>query len=309
MDKNNKMISVVIPVFRSSSVLTNLTIRLYKSISEITNNFEIIFVEDCGGDDSWQVIRNLSNQYSEVRGINLSRNFGQHNAILCGIRSAKGDIIVTMDDDLQHIPEELIFLIKKFEQGYDVVYGTPEKEQHSLLRNFSSQITKLVLQGAMGAETARSVSAFRVFKCSLRNAFEEYKSPHVNIDVLLTWGTTNFAVVKIKHATRVNGKSGYTTKKLFSHAINMMTGFSTWPLQIASIIGFSFALFGAFLLGFVLLRWLTFGSVVPGFIFLSSIIAIFSGAQLLALGIIGEYLSRMHSRTMDRPPYLIKENS
>jgi glycosyltransferase involved in cell wall biosynthesis len=309
MDKNNKMISVVIPVFRSSSVLTNLTNRLYKSISEITNNFEIIFVEDCGGDDSWQVIRNLSHQYSEVRGINLSRNFGQHNAILCGIRSAKGDIIVTMDDDLQHIPEELSTLIKKFEEGYDVVYGTPEKEQHSLLRNFSSQITKLVLQGAMGAETARSVSAFRVFKCSLRNAFNEYKSPHVNIDVLLTWGTTNFAVVKIKHATRVNGKSGYTTKKLLSHAINMLTGFSTRPLQIASIIGFSFALFGAFLLGFVLLRWLTLGSIVPGFIFLSSIIAIFSGAQLLALGIIGEYLSRMHSRTMDRPPYLIRENS
>ena len=305
----NKMVSIVIPVFRSSSILIKLTNRLIESIGRITNDFEIIFVEDCGGDDSWEVIQKLSNQFNEIRGIHLSRNYGQHNAILCGIRAAKGDIIVTMDDDLQHLPEELEVLIKKLEEGFDVVYGTPEKEQHSIFRNFSSKITKLVLQGAMGAETARSVSAFRVFKCNLRKAFEDYKSPHVNIDVLLTWGTTSFTVVKVKHATRKTGKSGYTTRKLLSHAINMMTGFSTWPLQIASIIGFGFALFGVFLLGFVLIRWLTLGSIVPGFIFLSSIIAIFSGAQLLALGIIGEYLSRMHSRTMNRPPYLIRENA
>ncbi len=302
-------ISIIIPVYRSSESLPELHRRLVALFELQGDEFEIVFVEDCGGDDSWNVIKKLAAEDSRVRGFKMSRNYGQHNALLCGIRAARGEIIITMDDDLQHPPEELPKLLHKLAAGYDVVYGPPEREQHGFLRDLASRITKIALQGAMGAEIARHVSALRVFRTELRNAFADYRSPSVNIDVLLTWATTRFAAVRVRHEPRQYGQSGYTPRKLVRHALNMMTGFSVRPLQLASVMGFAFALFGLGVLAYVLIRWLLQGSAVPGFAFLASIIAIFSGAQLLALGIIGEYLARMHFRTMERPPYAVRERT
>lgn len=298
--------SVVIPVYRSAPILPELLARLTPVMETYPGGFEVIFVEDCGGDDSWNVIESLAAADPRVRGIRMSRNYGQHNAILCGIRAARGEKIVTMDDDLQHPPEELPKLIAKLDEGFDVVYGPPIDEQHGLLRNLASQITKLALQHAMGASTARNISALRVFRAELRDAFTAYRSPTVNIDVLLTWATTRFTALPVRHDPRREGVSGYSVRKLITHAVNMMTGFTTAPLQVASITGFAFALFGLLILAYVLLRFLLSGDSVPGFPFLASIIAIFSGVQLFALGVIGEYLARMHFRTMERPAYVIR---
>jgi undecaprenyl-phosphate 4-deoxy-4-formamido-L-arabinose transferase len=190
---------------------------------------------------------------------------------------------------------------------FDVVYGAPQEEQHGLLRDLASRLTKIALAGAMGAETARNVSAFRVFRTRLREGFKEYRNPSVSIDVLLTWTTSRFTAIKVRHSPRARGVSGYTPGKLIRHAVNLMTGFSTLPLQIASVVGFVFVLFGASILAYVLANFLIRGGSVPGFTFLASMISIFSGAQLFALGIFGEYLARMHFRSMDRPPYLIGE--
>ena len=170
-------------------------------------------------------------------------------------------------------------------------------------------MTKLALQGAMGAETARRVSTFRLFRAPIREGFARYRGPHVSIDVLLTWGTTRFTSVAVRHEPRVIGASTYTLRKLVTHAFTMMTGFSTLPLQLASVIGFLFTIFGLVVLVYVLTSFVINGSAVPGFAFLASIVALFSGAQLFALGIIGEYLARMHFRTMDRPSYLIRETT
>jgi undecaprenyl-phosphate 4-deoxy-4-formamido-L-arabinose transferase len=123
--------------------------------------------------------------------------------------------------------------------------------------------------------------------------------------LLLTWGTTNFTAVKVPHEARKFGNSGYTASKLIKHAFNMITGFSTAPLQVASAIGFSFAIFGFSILTYLLARWAIFGSVVPGFVFIASMIALFSGSQLLALGVMGEYIARMHLKSMGRPAYLV----
>ena len=158
----------------------------------------------------------------------------------------------------------------------------------------------------MGAETARKVSAFRAFRTPIREAFAEYRGPFVSIDVLLTWGTTRFTAVTVKHDERRLGQSNYSLGKLAAHAMNMMTGFSTLPLQLASIVGFTFTLFGMGTLVFVLVRYFAHGVAVPGFAFLASMISIFSGAQLFALGVIGEYLARMHFRLMERPPYAVR---
>src|SRR5262249_51289780 len=159
-------------------------------------------------------------------------------------------------------PEEIPHLIAKLDEGYDVVYGTPTEEQHGLLRNAASKLTKLGLQSAMGAETARSVSAFRAFRTELRGAFAAYRGPSVSIDVLLTWATTRFAAVPVREDPRRIGKSGYTLRKLLTHAMNMLTGFSTLPLRLASFIGFAFMFFGIGVLAYVLVRFIAEGGVV-----------------------------------------------
>jgi len=302
-----RTISVVIPVYRAEQTLRELHRQLMPALAAMADAFEVIFVEDCGGDDSWRIIESLAEADSRVRGIGLSRNYGQHNALLCGIRAAKYDLVVTMDDDLQHPVAAIRTLLDALDEQTDVVYGAPVERQHGLLRNLASQLTKLALAGAMGAETARNVSAFRAFRTRLRDGFRDYRSPSVSIDVLLTWATTRFRVVRVAHAPRAAGVSGYSVGKLVAHAVNLMTGFSTLPLQVASMAGFAFVLLGIFIMAYVLINFLINGARVPGFAFLASIITIFSGAQLFALGVFGEYLARMHFRSMERPAYVVKE--
>jgi len=287
-------------------VLPELVARIDPVLKSLGQPFELVLVNDGSPDNSWQVIEKLASAHQWVRGIALMRNFGQHNALLCGIRNARHEIVVTIDDDLQHPPEEIVKLLAKLGEGYDVVYGTPQEEQHGMWRNLASQLTKLSLKSTMGVDVARNVSAFRVFRTELRGAFANYQSPFVSIDVLLTWATTRIAAVQVQHDPRKIGTSNYTVGKLVRYAFNMITSFSVLPLQIASLVGFLFTLFGALVLFYVVGRYLVTGTSVPGFPFLASIIAIFSGAQLFALGIIGEYLARVHFRTMDKPPYAVR---
>jgi glycosyltransferase involved in cell wall biosynthesis len=302
-----RTLSVVIPVYRSEGTLAELHRRLVGALMEIASEFEIILVEDGGGDHSWSIVADLARADHRVRGLRMSRNYGQHNALLCGIRAAQHEIIVTMDDDLQHPVSEIAPMLTALTPDYDVVYGAPQAERHGFLRDLASRLTKIALTSTMGAETARNVSAFRVFRTRLRDGFRDYRGPFVSIDVLLTWTTSRFTSIKVGHEPRAVGRSGYTVGKLIRHAINLMTGFSTLPLQIASLAGFVVMLFGLSILALVLVNYLLYGSVVPGFAFLASIIAIFSGAQLFALGIIGEYLARIHFRSMDRPAYVIAD--
>jgi len=168
-----------------------------------------------------------------------------------------------------------------------------------------------VLKGTLGAgaATAPDVSAFRLFRTELRRAFALYENPYVSIDVLLTWATSRFAAVPVAHAPREAGRSNYTLRMLTRHTFNMLTGFSVRPLKIASLIGFGATLFGLAVLAWVVGRYLIQGTTVPGFPFLASVIAIFSGAQLFTLGIIGEYLARMHFRLMSRPVYAVRSST
>jgi len=305
--KTARFISVVVPVYNSELILPTLIQRLEPALASLSSKYEVVLVNDGSRDQSWKVIQEQARSHPWVRGINLMRNYGQHNALLCGIRAARFDTIVTMDDDLQHPPEEIHKLLAKLDEGFEAVYGFPEHEQHGLLRDIASGLTKLALQRSMGVETARHVSAFRAFRTQARDAFASYHSPFISIDVVLTWATVRFVAIKVRHDPRQAGVSNYTFGMLFRHAMNMMTGFSTLPLQLANLMGFLCTVFGGVVLVFVVGRYLLYGTTQQGFPFLASIIAIFSGAQLLALGIIGEYLARMHFRTMERPTYTVRE--
>lgn len=297
-------ISVVVPVYNSEASLGELVRRLREGLQSRPEPFEILLVNDGSRDGSWEVIRRLAEREG-IRGVNLLRNFGQHNALLCGIREAHYAVVVTLDDDLQNPPEEIGKLVAELEKGYDVVYGTPVPQQHGIWRDLASMLTKLALQHLMGARTARKVSAFRAFRTELRRAFDDFRSPSVSIDVLLTWGAARFSAVEVRQDPRALGESNYTFRRLLGHSINMLTGFSTLPLHLVSWIGFMFTLFGVLVLAYVFVNYLIYRGSVPGFSFLASIIVIFSGAQLFTLGVIGEYLARIHWRTMDRPPFVV----
>jgi undecaprenyl-phosphate 4-deoxy-4-formamido-L-arabinose transferase len=303
-------ISVIIPVYNSEKGIPRVIESLAEVLPTLTNTFEAILVEDGSPDKSWESVAQLAQMYPWVRGIRMMRNYGQHNALLCGIREARYDIIVTMDDDGQHPAEELPRMLTALTPDVDVIYGSPEQERHGLLRDLASQVTKLVLQSTMGAETARNISAYRVFRAVLREGFIHFHGPYVNLDVLLTWSTKRFKPLLVPHRKREIGQSNYTLRKLITHTFNMVTGFSTLPLQVASLLGFVLTVFGIILLFYILvIRVLIFQYDVPGFTFLASMISIFAGTQLFILGIIGEYLARMHFRLMDKPPYVVRETS
>jgi undecaprenyl-phosphate 4-deoxy-4-formamido-L-arabinose transferase len=278
-------------------------------LDAVASAHEIILVDDGSPDRSWDAIATAAKEDDRVRGIRLMRNFGQHNALLVGIRAARYQIIVTLDDDLQNPPEEIGRLLEQLTDDVDVVYGSPISEKHSLWRSAASRITKFALQEAMGAPAARSVSSFRVFRTDLRRAFERFQSPDISVDVLLTWATSRFAAIGVRQEPRSEGRSNYTFGRLVHHALNMMTGFTSRPLRVASMVGFLFTIFGVVVFVVVVARYFVGGNSVPGFPFLASIIAIFSGVQLLILGIMGEYVARMHFRLMERPTYVVAETT
>ncbi len=301
--------SVVIPVYNSETILPELLARLGQVLPTLFDRFEVILVNDGSRDGSWEIIRGQAAAHDWVRGLNLMRNYGQHNAVLAGIRAARGKVIVTMDDDLQHPPEEIPNLLACLNTGFDVVYGRAAIKQETAWRKISSNLARLILQNAMGVRNASDGSSFRAFRAPIRDAFADYSSPNVCLDVLLTWGTTRFGAVTVRHNPRRTGRSNYNLLKLVIMALDLTTGFSTWPLRVASFIGFAVTLLGLVLFVLVLGEYLITKSNVSIYRFLTAVVAIFSGAQLFTLGIIGEYLARMHLRLMARPPYTIRERT
>jgi undecaprenyl-phosphate 4-deoxy-4-formamido-L-arabinose transferase len=299
-------LSVVVPVYRGEKLVEPLVERLSKSLPAFAKNYEVILVNDGSPDASWGGIEQLAKKYKWVRGIRLMRNFGQHNATLCGIRLAQYEVIVTMDQDLQHLPEEIPVLLAELEKGFDVVYGAPKKLPQGFLRNLLTANMKNILANVMGVPSVKNISAFRAFHTHLRSAFENFQSPSMIVDVLLSWGTTRFTSVQVDIAEAQ--ASNYNFATLVKAAMLILIGFSTKPLRLASWIGFMMTLFGLGVFIYVMVIYFTVGSL-PGFPFLAAIIALFSGTQLFTLGIFGEYLARMFDRSMDRPPYVIYQTA
>jgi glycosyltransferase involved in cell wall biosynthesis len=300
--------SVVIPVYRSEQTLDFLVERLAAVLPNVADTYEVILVNDGSPDNSWGAIERLAKQNPWVRGINLMRNYGQHNATLCGIRAAQYEVIFIMDDDLQNPPEEMPKLLAKLNEGYDVVYGVSRKRQQAWYKVLVSVFLKRAIAYLMGQQAVRDIGAFKVFRADLRNAFDTFSGPAVLVDVLLSWGTNRFASVTVEEAPRSVGKSNYDLVKLIRVFLLVLTSYTTAPLRFASILGFLFTLFGFFILIYVLAIYFTAGSV-EGFPFLSSIVAIFSGVQLFALGIIGEYLARLFDRSSGRKTYTVRETT
>jgi glycosyltransferase involved in cell wall biosynthesis len=297
-------VSVVVPVYNGSATLPELVRRVDEALAG--SDYELVLVNDGSADASWELIAELAGKNRRVRGLDLMRNYGQHNALLAGVRAARNPVTVTIDDDLQNPPEEIPKLLARLDEGVDVVYGTAARQHYGFWRGLGTRLGKLALRMAIGSDIAARVGAFRAFRTDLREAFADFEGPYVSLDVLLNWGAARYESVPVDHARRAEGRSSYSFGRLATHALNVLTGFSTRPLRIASLVGLAFTLFGVAILVLVVVRYFVEGDTVPGFPFLASIIAIFSGVQLLTLGVIGEYLARMHVRVMDRPAYAVR---
>src|SRR5215218_7881393 len=222
-------VSVVVPVYNSAGTLGTLVDRIAAALEGCEH--EVVLVNDGSRDGSWQRLRELAREHPRVRALDLARNYGQHNALLAGIRAARHATVVTIDDDLQNPPEEIPLLLDALEErGLDLVYGTPRRKRHGFFRNLGTTVAKRALAPVIGKDAARNVSAFRAFRTELRDAFAEFRGPHVSIDALLAWSTTRIGAVPVEHHEREAGRSSYSFGRLATHALTMLTAFSTRPL-------------------------------------------------------------------------------
>ncbi|GGL05668.1 glycosyltransferase family 2 protein [Planomonospora parontospora] len=301
-------VSVVIPCYRSEITLPPLVTRLVSVLRDMSVRHEVILVVDGSPDDTWKVAESLARRIDAVRAIRLSRNYGQHNALVAGIREAKFDVVVTMDDDLQHPPEQVPLLLAALEgDRLDLVYGVPHNEEHGFLRSLASRSVKTGMSRALGVRNAQKISAFRAFRTCLRDGFEELSGPHASVDVALSWSTVQIGSVGVHMNDREVGESNYNVRMLVRHAVNMLLGYSTAPLRMASYLGFLTGIIGLLLGGLVLWRFATGDTTVAGFTTITSMIAIFSSAQLISIGVLGEYIGRIHGGGLGRPTYVVRE--
>jgi glycosyltransferase involved in cell wall biosynthesis len=298
--------SVVIPVYRGEATLEILVDGLAKVLPQAAEQFEVVLVNDDSPDDSWTVIRRICERYPWVRGIRLSRNFGQENATLCGILESRYAVIATMDDDLQHRPQDIPLLLSKMGEGFDVVYGVPRIRRQAWWKRWLSGLVKRLIAFSVGAPVMRGMSAFKAFRGDLRETYAGFTGPDVSLDVLLSWKYSRFGAAEVEEAPRAHGRSNYGIAQLVRIALKIITNYTTIPLRLASIMGFVFTIVGFLVFVYVLIVYFSVGSI-PGFPFLASLITVFSGVQLFALGIIGEYLARIFERSSGRPRFAVRE--
>jgi glycosyltransferase involved in cell wall biosynthesis len=298
----------VCPVYCSEGTLGRLVDEIDATLSP-TYKYEVILVDDGSHDSSWAMIRQICSSNPNVRGIRLGRNVGQHGALLAGIRSSRYEITVTLDDDLQNPPQEIPALINALSENVDVVYGVGIQSEHSWWRRLTSIAVRHLFRILLGYSGAMKISSFRAFKTTLREGFSGDLGPAISIDSLLTWTTGSFNSVKVKHQPRLKGKSNYNLFKLIRHMIDSATGYSIVPLRLASAFGMVVIFLGLGLFLWVTIRPFLTNSSVPGFPLLAASLAIFSGAQLLMLGILGEYIGKIHFRVMKKPTYTISDKT
>lgn len=297
-------LSIVIPVYRSEKTLKELHTRIAAVLEDLDGDYELIFVEDCGGDTSWEVIEALARADKRVKGIQLSRNFGQHAATICGFSQASGRWIATLDDDLEQIPEHLPKLLTKAEEGYDLVYGVYSERSHKAWRNITSELARWLFIKAIPSLNY-TYTSYRVVRGEIARGLVKFDSPFPFVDGYLSWLTGKCACVEIPHGTRQQGTSNYTLKKLLTHTVNIFVTFSDLPLRLATWLGLGAFAAGFMWLGVILFKYLVGGVSVSGFASIMLAILMFGGIQLLMLGIFGEYLGRMNFKSSRKPLYLI----
>lgn len=301
------LVSIVVPVFRTEQDLIDLAARTRATMTAAQIPYELVFVDDCSPDATWDILKSLqASDPTIVTVIRLMRNFGQHNALMCGFRHARGEIIVTIDDDLQNPPEEIPGMLETMHQGgFDLVYGAPDQKKHAIMRNMGSHVANMFYR--MVFQTQATVTSFRAIRRELLLAILTYNLNFTFIDGLLAWNTQRVGVRTVAHHSRHRGRSGYSIAKLVGLALNLFTNFSLLPLQVASAVGLIASFLGLLTGIYYLMQSLAHNISVPGYSSIIVAVMTLGGLQLLAIGIIGEYIGRLHLNVNRKPQFTVRE--
>ena len=303
-----KKISFVIPCYRSENTLPHVVAEIGEKMQSLKEyEYDIFLVNDCSPDGTLEVIRKLCGEHDNIKGIDLARNFGQHSALMAGLRHSDGDYVVCLDDDGQTPANEVDKLLEKLEEGYDAVYAKYDRKQHSAFRNFGSRVNELMTRIMLGKPAKLYVSSYFAVKRFVVEDMIRYENSYPYVIGLVLRSTGNITNVSVNHRERESGTSGYTVKKLMGLWLNGFTAFSVKPLRIATCIGAFSAVLG-FLYGiYTIVKRLINPDVPMGFSSTMAAIVFFGGMIMLMLGLIGEYIGRIYISLNNSPQYVIRE--
>lgn len=297
--------SVVIPVYRSARILPELYERLTRVMQGLDANYEIIFVEDCGPDDSWHVLQALAEKDPAVTAIQLMRNSGQSNATLCGFAQARGRIVITMDDDLQHPPEEIPALIAALGADVDVVMGVPREKKHHWFRCLGSSVMHNFNSILLGKNRNLRFTSFRLMRRAVVDGLLTLRTLSPALGPMINSVTHRIINVTVLHASRKEGRSGYTFRRLFLQTMSNLIGYSMLPLRLLGLIGGIGILLSIGLSIILVIHYLR-GGVVPGWTSTILMLLTLSGFNFFAFAILGEYVLRILQRVNATPQYLVR---
>lgn len=303
-----KKLSFVIPCYRSEHTLPHVVTEIHEKMKEMDRyEYEILLVNDCSPDNTMETIRQLCREYQDIKGISFARNFGQHAALMAGLRHSTGDYVVCLDDDGQTPADEVDRLLDKLEEGYDAVYAKYVQKHHSAFRNLGSKINELMTRMMLGKPADLYVSSYFAVKRFVVEDMIRYENSYPYVIGLVLRATKNITNVIVNHRDREEGSSGYTFKKLMGLWFNGFTAFSVKPLRIATGIGGGCAAVG-FLYGiYTIVKRLINPDVPMGFSSTMAALVFFGGMIMLMLGLIGEYIGRIYISLNNSPQYVIRE--
>ena len=297
-------VSIVVPVYNSVLILPKLVEVIHDAMTGVP--YELILVNDGSADNSWAVIQSLSKNYSELRGICLTRNYGQDNAIMAGLNYCQGDYVVVMDDDLQHSPYDIPTLIEKCQEGYDVCYADySDDKQQTCWKNAGSYLNNLQAELLLGKPKNIYLSPFKIINRVIVDAMIRYENSNPYIDGLILRVTNSITQISVKHHNRYASHSNYNLSKSISVFMKHMTGFSVLPLRIASVMGFILSLIGLMLTVYYISNYFQ-GNVIKGWTTLVVLELTIGGAILMSLGVIGEYIGRLYLGANKRPQFVVR---
>lgn len=305
--KGDPKLSIVVPVYRSATILPVLVQQIEETmINEgLSNTFEIILVNDAGPDNSWDVIQSLAATHDFIRGINLRKNAGQHNAIMAGLHHVRGGIVAIMDDDLQHPPSALGDIVRALENGHDVCYTKYLNRQHAWWKQAGSRFNDYVATQLLGKPKGLYLSSFKAMRREIVEEIIKYDGPYTYIDGLILDVTGSITTVDINHQTRHDGESTYDFHRLLSLWLKMATSFSILPLRFATCVGFAMAALSLLMVVFVVVAKLIHPEFPPGWASLIAVMLFIGGVQTLCIGMIGEYLGRTYLKLNHRQQFII----
>lgn len=303
-----KLVSFVIPCYRSEKTIGKVVEEIDTTMSGLSDyEYEIILVNDSSPDNTFETIRELCNSHNNITGIDFAKNFGQHSALMAGIRETKGDYVVCLDDDGQTPADEVYKLLNALEDGADAVYARYAHKKHSVFRNFGTFMNEKMAQYLLGKPKELFVSSYFAVRRFVADEMIGYTGSFPYVIGLVLRSTKRIVNVDVNHRSREVGRSGYTFKKLITLWVNGFTAFSVKPLRIATAMGAVFAILG-FLYGiYTIIKKFVVPDVPLGFSSIMSVLVFIGGMLMLMLGMVGEYIGRMYMGMNNSPQYVIRE--